>query len=120
MRTIYAGDYVIFDGDEAKVTRVGDTGMCRVEWMDKYTGRRWKNVPAEQLTLSLSQKRIMYKIEDPHDPDIGWMIYPDQDSACRAFIDLLDAIAPDEPSTWIITAVKMSRDEFDALPKLDR
>lgn len=62
----------------------------------------------------------MYKIEDPHDPDIGWMIYPDQDSACRAFIDLLDAIGPDEPNTWIITAVEMTQEEFDALPKIDR
>ncbi len=49
MSTFAAGDAVIFDGGKATVTEVIDAETYRVEWLDPYTGPRWKNVNMKWL-----------------------------------------------------------------------
>lgn len=98
-------------------------GSPEWQWADPRLLDYWVNdewVCGQYALTARDGKTIMYRIEDPDDPDVGWIVYPTRDEASRAFEDLLEALDVGAPITWCISAVEMTPEEFDALPELDR
>ena len=63
---------------------------------------------------------IMYKITDPHDPDVEYVIYPTIEEALSGLYDMIEPLGLEMPLSLVIEPVEMTQEEFDALPMVDR
>ncbi len=51
MSDFNVGDYAMFDGHEVKITgQLGDTGVFRIEWTDRWEGYKWTHTRKDQLS----------------------------------------------------------------------